>query len=426
MTRFALALASCLTLNMSVTAATAQDTAAQGNTLLVFMDCQARNCDFDHFRREVTWVNWVRDRQDAELHVLITSQQTGGGGLDYSLDFIGRRQFEGQGDALRYISDPDDTDAEVRDGLTQAVSLGLVRYAASTTVGPQLRVTFDAPQREIVQSNQADDPWKLWVFRLNVNGSADGEAQERGYSLGGSASANQTREDRKINWTVSGRYNRDEFDTDDSTTVVNVRENYSSNLLGVWSLSPHWSAGGVASAARSSFNNLDFGISSGPAIEYDIYPYHESTRRAIIFRYSVEIAHFEFHEVTVEGKLQDTRPRHALAIAADIAQPWGEVFGSVTGTQYLDSPATHRIDFFTFVEFRIFRGLNFNVNGRFSRIKDQFFLPAEELTEEDILLRRSARETDFRYRIGIGLSYRFGSMFANIVNPRFRGAGGFF
>lgn len=426
MTRTALTLASCLALTMPITAATAQGAAEQDNTLLVFMDCQARNCDFDHFRREVTWVNWVRDRQDAELHVLITSQRTGGGGLDYNLDFIGRRQLEGQGDTLRYISDPDDTDAEVRDGLTQTLSLGLVRYAVTTSVAPQLRVTFDAPQRQLVQTDQADDPWRLWVFRLNVNGSADGEAQERGYSLRGSASANQTKEDRKILWNASGRYNRDEFDTDDTTTVINIREDYSSNLLGVWSLSPHWSAGGVASGARSSFNNLDFGFAAGPAIEYDIYPYDESTRRAITFRYRVEVAHFQFHEVTVEGKLEDTRPRHAMEIAADIAQPWGEVFGSIEGTQYLDSPATHRIDFFTFVEFRIFRGLNFNVNGRFSRIKDQFFLPAEELSEEDILLQRSARETDFRYRIGIGLSYRFGSKFANIVNPRFRGAGGFF
>jgi len=426
MTRSTLALASCLALTPPVTAATAQGAANPGNTLLVFMDCQARNCDFDHFRREITWANWVRDRQDAELHVLITSQRTGGGGLDYNLDFIGRRQFEGQGDTLHYISDPDDTDAEVRDGLTRALSLGLVRYAANTAVAPQLRITFETPQRQLVQSNQTDDPWKLWVFRLNVNGSVDGEAQQRGYSLRGSASANQTKEERKIQWDVSGRYSRDEFDTDDTTTIINIRDNYSSNLLAVWSLSPHWSAGGVASGARSSFNNLDFGLAVGPAIEYNIYPYDESTRRAIIFRYRLELAYFQFREVTVEGKQQDIRPRHALEIAAEIAQPWGGLFGSVTGTQYLDSPTTQRVDFFTFVDFRIFRGLNFNVNGRFSRIKDQFFLPAEELSEEDILLRRTARETDFRYRLGIGLSYRFGSKFANIVNPRFGGAGGFF
>ena len=30
--------------------------------LFVFLDCNARNCDFDHFRLNIPWVNWVRDR----------------------------------------------------------------------------------------------------------------------------------------------------------------------------------------------------------------------------------------------------------------------------------------------------------------------------------------------------------------------------
>ncbi len=48
--------------------------------LFVFLDCNGRHCDFDHFRREIDWINWVRDREDADLHLLVTSQRTGGGG----------------------------------------------------------------------------------------------------------------------------------------------------------------------------------------------------------------------------------------------------------------------------------------------------------------------------------------------------------
>ena len=44
----------------------------------VFLDFNARNCDFDHFRREIPWVNWVRDRKDGDIHLLITQQRTGG------------------------------------------------------------------------------------------------------------------------------------------------------------------------------------------------------------------------------------------------------------------------------------------------------------------------------------------------------------
>ena len=70
------------------------------------------------------------------------------------------------------------------------------------------------------------------------------------------------------------------------------------------------------------------------------------------------------------------------------------------------------------IEYRLFRGLDLEISGSFSRIKDQFYLPAEDLTPEEILLRRRQRETDYRFDVGIGFSYRFGSKFANIVNPR--------
>ena len=55
--------------------------------LRVFLDCD--RCDFDHFRREVPFVDYVRDRADADLHVLVTSDGTGGGGEAYQLFFMG-------------------------------------------------------------------------------------------------------------------------------------------------------------------------------------------------------------------------------------------------------------------------------------------------------------------------------------------------
>ncbi len=392
--------------------------------LLVFMDCQAPFCDFSHFRREITWVNWVRDRQDADVHVLVTAQRTGGGGWEFTLDYIGLRGFEGRGDNLRYVSDPDDTQAEIRDGLTQMLALGLVQFAASTPVAAQLRIAHQEAPGGAVQVDQERDPWNLWVFRIGMNGSLSGESQQRRHTVRGNASANRTSDDLKINWSVSGRYSKDEFDIDDTTTIVNKTENYSSRLLMVWSLNEHWSAGGTASASRSTFNNRDLAVSAGPALEYDIFPYDESTRRFVTLRYAVEVAGFDYELETVEGKTKEVLPRHTLQVSAQVTQPWGNIFGSISGTQYLHDLAVHRIDTFGFLSFRLFRGLDFNVNGNFSRIKDQFFLPVEGLTQEEILLRRRQRETDFRFGLGVGFSYRFGSKFANVVNPRMGGGGG--
>lgn len=394
--------------------------------LRVFLDCQAPFCDFDHFRREVAFVNWMRVREDAHVHLLVTAERTGGGGWAFTLAFIGRRALAGQADTLHYTSRNTDTNAEVRDGLTRTIALGLVRYAARTPVAPRLRVTYEAPTAaQAAQVTPAEDPWNFWSFRVGLNGSLEREAQQREVSVRGSVSASRATEALKIEVAASARYRRDEFDLED-TTIVNVSENVSAQFLTVWSLGPHWSAGFGVDADRSTFSNRDLALFGGPAIEFNIFPYAESTRQRLAFTYRLEAAAFDYQEITVEQKLSEFLPRHTLAISAAVRQPWGQVHGSVRGIQYLHDPALHRVDMFTGLEFRVFRGFTLNFFGSVARIKDQFFLPAAGLSEEEILLRRRQRETDFRFDLNLGLGFRFGSKFANVVNPRMGGGGGIF
>ena len=164
----------------------AADTTSQA--LTVFLDCNARNCDFDHFRREITWVNWVRDRQDSQVHLLVTDQRTGGGGRRYTLDYIGQDGFAGVEKSLSYTSNPTDTDAEVRERLTQTIAVGLVQFVEATPLASRLRIVYEAPAVAVVQREDGD-PWNLWVFRLSFDGSLEGEELESSYGLRGSASA---------------------------------------------------------------------------------------------------------------------------------------------------------------------------------------------------------------------------------------------
>ncbi|MHB8093780.1 MAG: hypothetical protein ACYDH0_02450, partial [Candidatus Aminicenantales bacterium] len=53
----------------------------------VFIDCP--RCDINYIRTEIQFVNYVRDRAGADVHVLITQQDTGGGGREYTIAFIG-------------------------------------------------------------------------------------------------------------------------------------------------------------------------------------------------------------------------------------------------------------------------------------------------------------------------------------------------
>jgi hypothetical protein len=362
-------------------------------------------------------VNWVRDRQDADVHLLITAEQTGGGGWHYTLDFIGRGAFDGLDKSLSYVSDPDDTDTEVRDGLTQTMALGLVQFVETTPLAPRLRVVYQAPEAAVVQREE-HDPWNLWVFEISFDGSLEGEKRESSYSIRGEAEADRVAEDIKVNFGLSGRYSRDRFEFDDDEVEVYTSEDYTADLLVVWSLTDHWSAGGRANANRSTYLNRDLAASLGPALEYNIFPYHESTRRQLTFRYMIEVAAFWYEQETVEDKTKEIRPRHSLVIGAAVQQPWGEIDGSLEGIQYLHNLSTHRINTFLNIEYRLFRGFNLDVEAEFSRIKDQFYLSKVGLELDEILRERRERETDFRFELSVGLSYRFGSKFANIVNPR--------
>ncbi|MGD2136345.1 MAG: hypothetical protein PVF27_09295, partial [Gemmatimonadales bacterium] len=190
----------------------------------VFFDCQTYLCDYDHTRREIPYVNWVRDRQDADIHVLITALRTGGGGWEFTLEFIGLRGFEGRRDTLQYVSGNTDTEDELRTGLTRVVRLGLVPYLAETSLGDRLDVTFATPAEAAapVAASAEDDPWDFWTFELSAHGFGNGESQQRFFNGSTSIQANRTTDALKLDFDLSAFGNRQEFDVVDTALGIDT------------------------------------------------------------------------------------------------------------------------------------------------------------------------------------------------------------
>jgi hypothetical protein len=243
------------------------------------------------------------------------------------------------------------------------------------------------------------------------------------YSLRGSASASRVTDHHKVDITFYGRYSHSRWDYPDGSELVIETENYSADALSAWSIDDHWSAGATASANRETYRNFRLATAIGPAVEYSIFPYDESTRKAITLRYTVEVAAFDYDTVTTRLTTSDLFGRHRLTVGSSIQQPWGQIFGSVGATQYFHDPKTHRIDVFAGGNVRLFRGLSFNMFGSFSRVKDQFYLPAQGQTIEEIIANRQALETNYEFNLNMGFTFRFGSRFNNVVNPRMGGGG---
>jgi hypothetical protein len=394
----------------------------RATALRVFLDCSAFPCDFDYFRTEVGFVSWVRDRTLAQVHLIITSSETGGGGEIYDVDFIGQETLAGDNDSLRVTTLSTDTEDETLAALSRVISAGLARYSAA--IGQSgvftIAATGDAEETNtLVSPGQIRDPWNFWVFELSADADFEGEDTEREGSYETRFEASRTTPMWKFELEVEGSFSRDERELDDGRVIVDERNNWSTDFLLVRALAGHWSAGVVAGAGASTRLNQEFGADAAFSFEYSFFPYEEAPRRSLTARYDLRMQHYDWVEETIFFQTAETRPQHALRLEMFQRQPWGESTLTVDASQFIHDVEKWSLSLFGDLELRVLRGVNLDLGGSLEWIEDQIFISREGLTDEEILLGRFERPTDFAYSFRVGLSYEFGSIFNNVVNNRF-------
>ena len=238
------------------------------STVRVFVDCHT-GCDTTYVRKELNFVDHVRDKEVADVHILITSERAGGGGEMYTVSFIGLRRFEGNNDTAAFLTQQSDTDDDIRRVLVRVLKLGLVRYVATTSVRDGLDLTYRPPRQRDQSAQTTDDPWNFWVFRLRGNASTSGEESATSVRLNSSVTASRVTEAWKLSASYNGNYRRSQYsfeDEDEEDYVAVTRDAAASGLI-VKSLGPHWGAGGRLSLATSTFNNQQLTLGAFPAIE---------------------------------------------------------------------------------------------------------------------------------------------------------------
>jgi hypothetical protein len=422
-------LAAILLLALAAPASAQQQQEAASQQLRVFLECGP--CDFDFVRTEIAYVDWMRDRQDADVHVIARMQTTGSGGREHTLDFIGLKRHEGKSDTLSYLADRDETQDVTRRGLARVLKLGLVRYMADTPTALQMLITV--PQSSTNASSiptnaQTRDPWNAWVFSFGGNANSNGESTQTFTNINGNFGANRITADWKINIGFNGNYGRQSFtytvsEARGDTTVISIRRGYNANAMIVRSVNGRTSVGARFNAGTSTFGNTELSIGAEPAIEYNVFPYTESTRRQLLISYSAGVRSQRYREETIYSQLEETRPVHSLSTSYSTRQTWGNLNFGVSGSQYLHDTDLYNLNFFTGASVNITRGLRVNLNGNYSMVRDQLNIAKRDLTPEEVLLRQQQLATSFRYFASFGFSYRFGSAVQNVVNPRFGGGG---
>ena len=397
----------------------AQEKATKSDTLRkdalnVFMNAS------DYLRKEIPYVNYVRDIKDAGVYIISTNQTTGSGGSEFSYFLVGQNENAGMRDTLKFVSSPDETQDEIRIKEVRTIKMGLMRYVAKTPLSKYMTIGFSEPLSETVSS----DKWDSWVFSSSIYGYLQGQKTYSQRYLSGNISASRVTKDWKINIRSNLSQSNDKYVIDDTTTILSSSSSKSVNALIVKSISEHWSIGGTTRIGASKYNNDRFIVSIMPGIEYDLFPYSESTRRQLRILYTAGYSFVNYIDTTIYDKIREPLWSHSLTASYEVVQKWGNIDFSVGYSNYLKDWTKNNLYVSGFLTLRIAKGLSINLGGSASLIHDQLGLAKGDVPLDQILLQRKEMATQYSYFTSFGLTYTFGSIYNNVVNPRFGNNGG--
>lgn len=391
------------------------DTINKSNYLRVFLDGAS---DSENYIKVKLWyVDYVRDPKLSQVHIIISNQPTASGGSLYTVRFLGRENFKEKNDTLHFNAKVEKSNRENRDELTNVITMGLMPYLASN--GQQKFMDFDYLDRtKLVE--QSIDKYKNWVYTTSLNTFLSGDKVSEVLSGDGSISAARITDNWKTRLTASLNYGSNNYET---TTYNFSGKTIIKNLKGlvVKSLNDHWSVGLEPAFYASTFSNVKSQFSLAAGMEYDVFPYSESVNDLFTFKYRLQPLYNTYLDKTVFDKNKEFLFNQILDITYTHITNWGNVSTTLTGSDYINHSKAYRLDLVNQANFRLAKGLFFNVTGNVSLINNQLSLSSQSLTPEQIILKQRETLSNYSYSLQVGIRYTFGSIFNNIVNPRYEG-----
>lgn len=378
------------------------------NAIRVYMDAN------DYLRREIPFINYVRDIKDAQIYIIDAFESVGSGGWKYTYYLVGQNEFAGMNDTVSVSTSPDDTQDQRRNKQASILKMALMRYVVKTPLASYININFTQPIAEEVTI----DKWNNWVFRTRLSGRLNEQQTSKSSDYTGSFSATRVTDNWKLIFDVSYDEGKDVFKIGDHE-VESFNSSKSFEGLVVKSLGDHWSIGGTTELTNSTFKNYDVNFEFMPSIEYDVFPYNESTRRLMRFMYSVGLVYNDYIDTTVYGKVNESLWAHKFTSTYTVVQKWGSINIGMVWKNYFHDWNYNNLSLSGNMEFRITKGLSLSFGGGASLIHDQLNLSLSGATQEQILTRQKELETNYSFYTNFGITYTFGSIYNNVVNPRF-------
>lgn len=390
------------------------DLPAQEASANIFLDC--RFCENNYLREAIPYIHYVRNKEDANVHVLVTRMQAANMSSQYTFDFIGKGDLSHIQHQLTFVAPPNSPRQTIREGIATKIETGLLPFWIENGKIKELEIKVESKEAED-SVEEKKDKWDNWIFEIGGGGSLSKESNKENFRVWGRIRANRVTEKWRIRNSVYARLDERRFtqgETEFSSSIHN--RNFNSNV--VKSIGEHWAIGGFTYFYGSSYGNVDFGNNSGPAVEFNVFPYKEVNRKELTLTYRVNYHFRDYNETTIFGFDEEGLWNQSLVLYASFTQPWGSFFCRAEGAQLFKDFSQNHLYMESSLKFRIVKGLSIDLRCNYNLINDQRSLPAGDLTIEELLLAQKQLATNYRFSTSIGLSYSFGSIYNDVVNTR--------
>jgi len=382
--------------------------------LNVYITFDDDDFSIDFLKKEIPVINLVRDQKDADVYIIATSQRTGAGGNEYTFFLTGQYGFAGTDDTLKYTNSPDDTIDKTREGQIAVLKMGLMRYIIRTPLSGNVEISFSEQAQAVV----GHDPWNNWVIRLFLGGSLRGEKTTTYSNLWGGFNVGKVTKEWKLEFSVDTGNTTETFELD-SGELVSKNRVIISDMLAVKSLGEHWSLGLKAHIGSFTYSNYKLKYYLFPGIEFDIFPYSESTRKQVRMMYSAGYIYHNYIDTTIYDQVIENLWGQRLDVAAEVIQKWGSLEATLGWKNYFHDWSKNNLAFRGSMNIRVAKGLQIRLSAGASMIHNQLSLPKQGASNEEILLRQKELATQYSYFTDLTIFYTFGSIYNNVVNPRF-------
>jgi hypothetical protein len=278
-------------------------------------------------------------------------------------------------------------------------------------------LSFEEAEEAASEEQSQFDPWNYWVFETGFDVDAHFEAARRRTAIRTDLDITRVTDDLRIGNFIYYRSNNQKFFQDEGDIISRLnRYGFFSRV--VKSINDHWSYGANLSARHDNFQNIDFGYSVGPAIEYSIFPYEEAIYKEFTIAYYTRLNQQSYIEETIYGKTKEFLWDQRVEVALRLRKPWGSIFTSLSGRHFFQDFSKNSVELNNNINVRIVKGLAVRFRTNFEFINDQVSLPRGEASLEDLLLAQRQLATNYDFSFSFGINYTFGSIYNNIINTR--------